>query len=815
MKIVWSWLLELVDLDRAPTVEEGARALTAAGLEIEGLTNLGAGFSGVVVAEVVARRPHPQSDKLNLVDVLDRRGGTVTQVVCGAPNVPAPGRKVLWAQPGATLPGGMTIAPKAVKGVTSPGMLCSETELGVGDDDSGIIVLDAGDPTALGAPAQQALGVDDWLLEVNVPANRGDCLGHLGLARELAALLGGRLVPPAAVLEDVTDRSLDAAKLATIHISDGKGCPRYVARVIDGVTVGPSPRRFAQRLRAVGVRPVSNLVDVTNYVMFELGQPLHAFDWHKVAKARIEVRRAKPGETLTTLDGTERTLLGDDLVIADGERGVALAGVMGGLDSEVTDGTTRVLLEAASFDARTVRRTARRLGLHSEASHRFERGVDPEIADLASARAAALLARLGGGRVASGRIDAFVGPRGVAPIAVRVARVSQLTGIDLDTATCQGALQRLGFEVVPDGTNTLEVTPPSARADVAREVDVIEEIVRLVGYDKVPTTLPPLREAPRANVDDRPDRARKALAAAGLAEAITFGFTSRERIAALRLPAGDRRNQPIALRNPMSVEQAVMRTSLVPNLLAAVTRNRSFGVPDVALFEVGSVFLRAPGASDDGEITALAVEPVVATGVLVGRRPAWLGDAGSWDFFDARGFAETLVRALTGDAGAVRIAPGADQPFLHPGISARLVAADGATVGWVGEIHPDTRAALGVEVPAFAFEVELALLPPASPAQMRAIPRFPASSRDVSLLLADAVPAARVREVIDGAREALVEGVRVVEEYRGANLPSGHRSMLWSIVYRAADRTLTDAEVDTAHEAIVGRLLAELPAQRR
>jgi phenylalanyl-tRNA synthetase beta chain len=814
MKIVWSWLLELVDLDHTPTVEEGARALTGAGLEIEALTDLGAGFSGVVVAEVLGKRPHPQSDKLNLVDVLDRKGGTATQIVCGAPNVPAAGRKVLWAQPGATLPGGMTIAPKAVKGVTSPGMLCSETELGTGDDDSGIIVLDDGDPIALGAAAQKALGVDDWMLEVNVPANRGDCLGHLGLARELAALLRGRLVPPTAGLEDLTDPGLDAAALAAIGISDPTGCPRYVARVIDGVKVGPSPRRFAQRLRAVGVRPVSNLVDVTNYVMFELGQPLHAFDWHKVAGARIDVRRARAGERLTTLDGVERALVADDILICDGERVVALGGVMGGLDSEVTAGTTRILLEAASFDARSVRRTARRLGLHSEASHRFERGVDPAIADLASARAASLLARLGGGRVAAGRVDAFVGPRRVPAIPVRVARVAQLTGIDLDAATCQDALQRLGFEVRAEGAG-LEVTPPSARADVSREVDVIEEIVRLVGYDRVPTTLPPLREAPRANVDDRPDRARRALAAAGLAEAITFGFTSRERIAALRLPAGDRRNQPIALRNPMSVEQAVMRTSLVPNLLAAVTRNRSFGVADVALFEVGSVFLRPPGASADGEIAGLAVEPVVATGVLVGRRPAWLGDAGSWDFFDARGFTETLVRALTGDPGAVRVVPGADQPFLHPGISARLVTADGTAVGWVGEIHPDTRAALGVDAPAFAFEVELALLPPSSPAQMRAIPRFPASSRDVSLLLADALPAARVREVIAGASQPLVEAVRVVEEYRGAGVPAGHRSMLWSIVYRDPERTLTDAEVDSAHEAIVGRLLAELPAQRR
>jgi phenylalanyl-tRNA synthetase beta chain len=817
MKAVWSWLLELVDLDRAPTVEEGARALTAVGLEIEALTDLGAGFRGVVVAEVVARRPHPQAEKLSLVDVLDTKGGTVTQVVCGASNVPAPGRKVLWAQPGAVLPGGFTIAPKAIKGITSPGMLCSEVELGIGDDDSGIVVLDADDPTALGAAAQKALGVDDWVLEVNVPANRGDVLGHLGLARELAAVLGGRLVPPAPGLEDLTDASLDAGKLARVDIADPAGCARYVARVIDGVTVRPSPRRFAQRLRAVGVRPVSNLVDVTNYVMFELGQPLHAFDAARVAGSRIAVRRAAAGEKLTTLDGVERTLTAGDLLICDAERAVALAGVMGGLDSEVTADTTRVLLEAASFDALGVRRTARRLGLHSEASHRFERGVDPEIADLASARAAALLARLGGGRVARGVVDTYPRKRSVAAIPLRIPRAAQVTGIELDAAACRGALERLGFAVAKGKADTLSVTPPSPRADVTREVDLIEEIVRLVGYDRVPTTLPALREAPRATVDERPDRARQALAAAGLYEAITFGFTSRERVAALRLPADDVRNRPIALRNPMSVEQAVMRTSLLPNLLGAIARNRSFGLEDVALFEVGSVFLRTSGG--DGEPTGLADEPTHVCAVLSGHRPGWLGGGGAWDFYDARGFVDALVEAVTGDERAVSIVPGTDEPFLHPGISARLVARSGdgepVTVGWIGEVHLDTRTALGVDAPVLAFGLELGRLPARTHAQMRAIPRFPASSRDVSLLLAEATPAARVREVIDAAAQPLVETVRVVEEYRGANLPSGHRSMLWSITYRSPDRTLTDAEVDAAHEAIVSRLLAELPAQRR
>jgi phenylalanyl-tRNA synthetase beta chain len=815
MKAVWSWLCELVDLDRALSPDEGARALTAAGIEIEGMEDLGAGFSGVVVAEVVGKRPHPDAKKLTLVDVITEKGGAATRVVCGAPNVPGPGRKVLWAPPGATLPGGLTLGVKAVKGVDSPGMLCSEPELGVGDDGAGIIVLDEADRTPLGAPAQRALGVDDWVLDVNVPANRGDCLGHLGIARELAALCGGRLVPPSASLDGL-EAEVGVAELARIAIADPGGCPRYVARVVDGVRIGPSPRTLAQRLRAVGVRPISNLVDATNYVMFELGQPLHAFDWRHVEGASIEVRRARAGEHLTTLDGVDRALVAADLLICDGRRPVALAGVMGGEDSEVTDGTTRILLESASFDPVSIRRTARRLALPSEASLRFGRGVDPELASLACARAAQLLARLGGGTVARGEVDVYPGRKAAPRIAVRWDRLRAVTGVDLGADEARGALERLGFAVT-DVAGGAEVTPPSARADVIREIDVIEEALRVVGFDRVPATLPGLRVAPHHGVDPRPDRARHALAAAGLAEAITFGFQAPARIAALRLPRADVRARPIALRNPMSVDQAVMRTSLLPNLVAAVARNRSFGVTDVALFEVGSVFLRRPGQPDGGEITELADEPACACAVLSGSPPAHLGQPAPWDFFDARGLCDALLTAVAGPAAAAaaELVRATDVPYLHPGLAARVVGPDGAPWGLIGEVHPATREALGVDAPVFAFEVDLFRLPAAPIAQMRPIPRFPSATRDVSLLLAEGVPAGRVHRVLAGADSPLVEAVRLVEDYRGANLPAGQKSMLWSITYRSAERTLTDAEVEAAHEALVARLLGELGATRR
>jgi phenylalanyl-tRNA synthetase beta chain len=822
MKILWSWLLEFCDLDNQPTVEDGARALTRGGLEIEGMTNLGAGFSGVVVAEVVARQPHPQAEKLTLVDVITERGGAATRVVCGANNVPAPGRKVLWARVGATLPqaggGTITLGAKPVKGIVSPGMLCAEDELGLGDDHAGIIVLDEDDRTPLGATAQRALGLDDWMLEVNTPANRGDVLGHLGVARELVAMFRGRQVLPSVDLSELSGAGDRPA--FEVAIADPAVCPRYTARVIDGLSIAPSPRRIAQRLRSVGVRPISNLVDVTNYVMFELGQPLHAFDAGTLTAGTIRISPAADGEKFTTLDGVVRTLLPGDLVIRDGLRGVALAGVMGGQGSEVTDRTTQVLLESASFQPLAVRRTARRLGLHSEASHRFERGVDPELCALASARAARLLCMVGGGKVLGELIDVYPGSRRPAAIRVRLPRVQMLTGVALEATTCRDALERLGFsfgfgfaEAGPEPANGFEVTPPSARGDVTREVDVIEEILRVVGYEQVSSTLPVLRQAPGLRPRDRGDVARAALAAAGSSEAITYGFQSTARCLALGIAATDRRAQPIALRNPMSTDQSVMRTSLLPNLLAAVARNQSHGRPDVSLFEVGSVFLRRGEGMTERPINELADEPTWAAGVLAGRRPGQIGHGTAWDVFDAKALAFVAIRAVAGEL-PLRVRATRGVAYLHPGVAGEIVHGQDV-IGWFGEVHPDVRKRLGVDGAVFAFDLELARLPLAGPAQMQPIPRFPASTRDVSLLLAVEIPAARVTEVIEQVGEPLVQRIRLLEDYRDAKLGDGVKGMLWSIEYRSPVRTLTDVEVDQAHETIVGRLLENLPAQRR
>jgi phenylalanyl-tRNA synthetase beta chain len=835
MRALWSWLCELCDFETPPSVERGVELLTSRGLEVEQLIDLGASFRGVVVAEVAATRRHPDADKLTLVDVITERGGAATQVVCGAPNVPPPGRKVLWAQVGATLPGG-TLSAKSVKGIVSPGMLCAEDELGLSDAHGGIIVLDADDRTPLGAPAQQALGLADWALEVNAPANRSDVLGHLGIARELAAGLGGSLRLPNADVSSIASASQPSFE---VSIADVSLCSRYTAQLIEGVAVRPSPQWLAQRLRAVGVRPISNLVDITNYVMFELGQPLHAFDADALAERAIRVERATDGERFTTLDNVERKLISADLVIRCGEQAVALAGIMGGKNSEVNDRTMRVLLEAASFDPLAVRRTARRLSLGSEASLRFGRGVDAALVDYASRRATRLICELSGGRAVqvfpeSSLIDSYPGKRSISPIGVRMSRVRNVTGVDLSETACTEALENLGFTVEIASANHLEVTPPTSRGDVAREIDVIEEILRATGYEHVPSTIPALRQGPPARLPDRADLARRALVAAGASEAITYAFQSVERHGSLGTPARDnpgsagvhsappqgvrrlmdRRAQPIAIRNPMSADQAVMRTSLLPNLIAAVARNESFGRRDVALFEVGSVFLRRGEGVGEQTPHELADEPIWVAGVLAGCRAAQLGTGAPYDAFDAKALGLAAIRAVAGQR-AVHV-DGATTPHFHPGVCGQFVV-DGHRdpIGWFGELHPDVRGRFDIHRPVFAFEVDLDALPLASPIQMRAIPKFPGSERDVSLLVAESISAGRVARVIAEVEEPLVAGARIVEEYRDGKLGNGMKSMLWSISYRSSDRTLTDAEVDAAHGAIVAKLAKDLPAQLR
>jgi phenylalanyl-tRNA synthetase beta chain len=788
MKISLSWLRELVDLDGQ---DAGAVAalLTQQGLEVEGIEAKGRELSGVLVAEVLAIRPHPNAEKLRLVRV--RAGAREEEVVCGAPNVPPPGNRVCWAAPGAKLPGGRTLEAREVRGVLSPGMLCSEPEMGLGEGGDGILILSPSAPP--GADLAAHLGVADDIFEVNVTPNRPDALSHIGIARELAAGLGQAVRWPA--LDEVPTSS--AAAFADVQIADAEACPRYLARFVTSLTVRPSPAGMRVRLGYCGMRAISNLVDVTNYVLLETGHPLHAFDFARLSGG-IRVRRANAGERMTTLDGQERALLADDIVIADERGAVALAGVMGGATSEVSGTTTEVLLEAATFDPRSIRRTARRLGLHSEASYRFERGVDAAGVLFAANRAAALLAKLGGGKLLTATVDRY--PRPAAPRTVKLStrKLRRLSGVDYEPGFAAEKLGRLGMAVKTTGEG-IEVVVPTYRPDLVIEEDLVEEVLRMGEYARPPQherVLSNARALP--NPEGPADRARDLLAAAGLHEIVTWAFVPR---AALHTVSGEGAHAVLAdgilVKNPISADYEVMRTSLLPGLADALRRNLARGNADARLFEVGPVVRRATGVNTDH------AEPTYAAGILTGRAGGWLKPGEPLDFFDAKRVVEDLLRGF-GVADALYSAPGA-APYFHPGVSAEILLPGGQPVGAVGELHPILARRMGLEERSFYFEVCVDLLEGArAPLRTSPPPRFPAVTRDISFWIDAGVSAADQRTAFARPGEPLLRSVAVLEDFRDPRYaPAGKKGMLWTMTYRADDRTLTDEEVDAAHARVV------------
>jgi len=820
MKISFTWLKELVALPAGTSVADVARRLTLGGLEVESVTSIGREVSGVKIAEVRAVRPHPGADKLRIVRVsVDARDGgaadTGTEVVCGAPNVPAPGGRVAWAAPGATLPGGFKIARKEIRGFDSPGMLCSEKELGLSDAAEGILILPATAAFPIGGDLIEALGIADDVLEVNVTPNRPDALSHAGIAREVAAAfqVAWRLPPVAANgpgRAAVSAEQAEPGASVSVTVEDGGACPRYMATVVRGLRVAPSPPSIRNRLGACGVRAISNLVDVTNYEMFETGHPLHAFDLDKV-QGGIVVRRARPGERIQTLDGVDRALEPEDVVIADSSGPVALAGVMGGARTEVSASTVNVVLEAATFDPRAVRRTAKRLGLHSEASHRFERGVDAEGVPVAAARAAARLAELGGGAVVGAPVDVRVAPAAPRVLALPLAKLARTAGFDIPADEAAAKLRGIEFGVEVTG-GELVVTVPSFRPDVTIPIDLVEEVMRLVGFDRAPARLPPGGKAPGASPESLADRARDVLAALGLHEIAGWAFLPRASLAAL----GDGRLAwEFTVRNPISSDYEVMRTSLLPGLADAARRNLARGVHDLGLFEVGpTIFPEEGDAHHRQHLTAAAL--------LVGQRPGWLKPGAPVDFFDAKQIAVELLTALGVRAPRfVPFAAGQAPSFVHPGVSASIeLARDGAaslSLGFAAELHPRVARRFGIEVPVFAFELGLDALSEATPTfRATATPRFPAVTRDISFWIDTTVSAEAQQAAMRSPSDPLLRDIAVLEDFRDPRFaPAGKKGMLWTLTYRADDRTLTDAEVDAAHTRIITALTKALPIQLR
>ena len=820
MKISFNWLRELVELPPGVTAAAVGERLTLAGLEVEAIERRGRDVGGVQVAEVRDTQPHPNAEKLSIVRLRVRAepGANEDEVVCGATNVPAAGGLVAWAPPGATLPGGRTLDRRDIRGVVSPGMICSEAELGISDAAEGILVLPPSS-FALGTDLAGAIGLLDEVLEVNVTPNRPDALSHAGIAREVAALFRPRwkLTRP----DEIVAAPLLPGRGIDVEIRDPVACPRYTARILTGLRVAPSPIAMRIRLAACGIRAISNLVDVTNYVMLETGHPLHAFDLEKLSGG-IVVRRANRAERKTTLDGVERPLQEGDVVIADGRGALALAGVMGGASSEVGPETTAVLIEAATFDPRSVRRTAKRLGLHSEASHRFERAVDANGIPHASARAAAMMARLGGGQVNGEAVDRYPAPPYPRKVMLSAAGLNRTAGYEIPLALAAEKLVSIdiGAEVEPGG-DALSATVPTFRPDIAIEPDLIEEVMRLCGYDRVPARLPPGARAPGTSPEALSDRARDVLAAQGLHEAVTWGFVPRPWLKSLgKGRQGRSLVEGLAVKNPISSDYEVMRTSLFPGLADAARRNVLRGVAEVGLFEVGPVVIRPADLKDH------PLEPTIAAGILIGHRGGWLKPGEPIDFYDAKRVVNELLRALGIEAASYRSSAAADgssnaaggegaigPSILHPGVSARIFSGPrgaGRELGLVGEVHPAQRREFGLEDLAFYFEVELDTVAGERRTPKSASPpRFPAATRDLSFWIDAPITVDDQRAAMLAVSEPLLSALAVLEDFRDPRyVPPGKKGMLWTMTYRAAERTLTDAEVDAAHARIVAALRA-------
>ncbi len=818
----YKWLKELCAFEATP--DEVATRFTAAGLEVEGLKEYGK-LPGVVIAEVRGKQPHPSRDKLSLVKLFD--GEREVEVVCGASNVPEKGKRVLYAQLGAKLPNGMEIAERKLAGVLSQGMICSEVELDIGSESEGIFVVDEALKAQPGTLVSEALGLEDVVFEIGLTPNRPDCLGHVGLARELSALLNAQLRVPvikqpgqlahapenAESLQPLAlftgTPTAPAAQHVPIQVADAQRCPRYAACVVDKVVVAASPFWLRYRLHVLGVRAISNVVDITNLVLLEYGYPTHAFDLGLLRGGRIDVRGGRAGETITALDGVVRSVGEDDLLICDAEGAVAVAGVMGGEHSGVSADTQRVLVECAYFDPRSVRRTSRRLGLHTDSSHRFERGVDPRAVPDVLARVVSLLAEIAQGVPC--RLGFEIYPQRIAPreIVLRIARAEALLGVTLPDQVPQAILEALGCAVDVRADKRLVVQAPTFRPDLTREEDLIEEIVRVWGYDKVPTVTPIVRGAGGGTTPlTHFLRSLKLRAAAvGMTEAVNLAFVSTKQLEKARVAT-----EAVRLLNPLSEERSVMRTSLLPGLAANVLRAQRHQVPRVALFELARVFTPSK--------EALPEQPYRFGLILAGSRAEWIGEAGALDFFDGKGLLEAIVKPLTrlSIETLTNAEIGALHPALHPRRSASVVVG-GQVIGVLGELHPDVVDDLELIGPVVYADLDVHALLEASqadrPPQVKTTPRFPASARDIAIVVDEATQAGSVSEVLRKAGGALVEAVELFDLYRGGQIGPGQKSLAFRITYRDADTTLTDQRVDEAHGKVVAEAKGRFAASTR
>ena len=801
MLVSLKWLEDYIDLELS--AEELADRLTMAGLEVDEIQTLAPKFSGVVVAKILSVRPHPNADKLSLCDVTD--GVETYPIVCGAKNIHA-GDVVPLAKAGAVIPGGYTIKSTTLRGEKSEGMLCSEAELEIGDDASGILQMPA--DMALGRPLQEALDLGDTVLDIGITPNRSDCLSMIGIAREAAALTGKKMkMPDVKVRESAQDVSL----LSSVTIEDADLCPRYTARLIQNVTIGGTPVWMKTRLEAAGLRAINNVVDVTNFVMLEMGQPLHAFDFRFLEEGRIVVRKSKPGEEFISLDEKSRLLPENTLLICDGKKPVAIAGIMGGLNSEVKEDTRTILLESAYFNPASIRRSSRRLGMPTDAAFRFERGIDPEGVVRALDRAAQLIAELSGGEVCRNYLDEYPAKiKAVENIPLRMDRVRQVIGARVPAREAVRILKSIGMALRREGKGAYRVTPPSFRVDIEREIDLIEEIARLYGYDRVPSTLPSVsvseaETVPRLALEER---IRQLMTGAGYSEIINYSFSSPDSAEALGLSPEDERRRFVVIKNPLTEDQSIMRTTLAYGLLETLKKNLHNASFNLKLFEIGRTFFKR----HDGE---LPEEKNILAALAAGKAADDLwGSKVSVDFYDLKGSLENIFQDLKLDSCRCRTET--SEPFLHPGQSCGVYIGD-VRVGFLGKAHPEVLKKMDIRSDAYLFEINLDLLGEQTGRRIRyrELSKFPAVQRDVAFVLPESMESEKMLEIVLSQHEDLLENVSIFDIYSGKGLEERTKSLGLRFSYRALDRTLTDAEINSIHNRIVQNTVQQTGAKIR
>jgi phenylalanyl-tRNA synthetase beta chain len=800
LRVSLEWLKEYVNISVPPS--ELAELLSMSGTAVDRVIEEGKGLTSVVVGHVVEVKPHPDADNLRIAIVDD--GSAMRKIVCGAPNLKE-GEKYALALPGAHLPAvsDRPLHSATIRGVKSEGMLASGAELGVNDDASGIFEL--GKNARVGIDIRKVVSLEDVIFDVEITPNRPDCMSMVGIAREVAALTDESLRSPRV---EVSEKGPPIEEIAKISINDPVECPRYTARVIRGVKVAPSPLWMQRRLLAAGARPINNIVDVTNYVLLELGQPLHAFDLDLLGENTVVVRLAHHGELITTLDGVDRQLDGRSLVIADIDRPVALAGIMGGEDSEVTERTANVLIESAYFEPTSILRTSKRLGIRTEASSRFERGTDPEGTPLAAERASQLMAELAGGVVAAGEIDVYPSPISPVSIELRPERANRVLGTQIPKDEIAELLTKLEMDV--EANDLLNVGVPSFRRDLEREIDLIEEIARIYGYWKIPEALP-AGGGMAAGLSSRQrleERVVDGLAAEGLMEVWTDSFMRIEDLDRLRVPLGDRLRELVTLMNPLAETGEAMRTTIVPGLLRVAARNLNRGNRDLALYEKGRVFFAAEPGGLPTEIEYIDI-------MLSGKRGmfGWSGGERDFDFYDLKGVVENLgdtlkVKDLSFEVGRCC--------YLMPGRCAEVIGGENS-LGYMGQLHPLVADVFGVAGEFYIAELALDPLLDNSGIgyEYRPVGRFPSVKVDIAVVVEDALGGSSVEDAIRRAGGEFLRSVRLFDVYYGPQIPQGKKSLAYSLEFASGEMTLTDEVAHVELERIIDELGEEFGAQIR